>query len=582
MYLTNFSVYLGREDEQSFIGFSAENGFFAVLRVDGGLSKERGRELLKKISVELEQVSVNNLNDFETLLAGKFKEADIPSGFSCSAGLLHKNVLLLKTVGTGQAYLRRESEFAKLIEGNSSASGYVLANDFVVFTTKEFVQVFGAERELKNMLGSKRPHDILETITPQLKTQNDTGMIALFVNFEEEGSQEAILEEPKPEQISPADKLLSVFANVREQLRTQNKKKTWTFIGVALVLIIFIWSVFLGYQRRIGAQSQKKVEAAKELITENLNQADEVAFLNLPQAVSLINEAKKNLADLKKEISDPNNKDIRSLEQLIADKESKILKKEERIAEEYFDLSVENKNASGQKMYLDGENLAILDSRGTAYLLSLTKKSIDKRDSSDIKGGSMITLSGDRVYVFRKGIGIFELSLEGKSKKVIDNDSDWKDVAAVSAYNGNLYLLDRGGNELYKYLVAENGFSQKASYFKSGQKGNLQNANSLSIDASVYIGVPSRVFKYVSGLQDSFNTSYPEGNVQLAKIFTSKDVEKVYGWDKNKGAIYVIDKSGTYEREIDSAIFSKASDFVVFANNAYVLLGSKIYKVSLN
>lgn len=582
MYQTNFSVYLGREDEQSFIGFSVENGFFAVLKVDAGLSKEKGRELLKKISVELEQVSVKNLNDFETLLADKFKEIDIPSGFSCSAGLLRDNVLLLKTVGTGQVYLRRESEFAKLIEGDNSASGYVSANDFVVFTTKEFVQVFGAEKELKNVLESKRPHDILETITPQLKTQNDTGMIALFVNFEEERPVEAILEEPKPKQVSPADKLLSVLANVRKQLKTQDKKKTWTLIAVALVLIIFIWSVFLGYQRRIGTQRQKKIETAKEVITENLNQADDVAFLNLQRAIALIDEAKKNLADLKKAVSDSNNKDIRSLEQLITDKESKILKKEARPAEEYFDLSVENKNASGQKMYLDGENLAILDPRGAVYLLSLTKKSIDKRDSPDVKGGSIITLFADKIYVFRKVIGIFELSPEGKSKKAIDNDPDWKDIAAVAAYNGNLYLLDRGQNEIYKYLVAENGFSQKTSYFKSDQKGNLQNANSLSIDSSVYIGLPNRVFKYVSGEQDSFNTSFPEGNVQLTKIFTSKDVEKVYGWDKNKGAIYVIDKSGAYEREIDSAIFSKASDFVVFANNAYVLLGSKIYKVSLN
>jgi len=581
MYQTNFSVYLGREEEQSFIGFSAESGFFAVLKVDAGLSKEKGRELLKKISSELEQSAINKLNDFETFLANRFKEADIPSGFSFSAGLLRDNVLLLKTVGTGQIYLRRESEFAKLIDGNNSASGHVSANDFVVFTTEEFTRVFGEEKELKSILGSKKPHDILETITPQLKTQNDTGMIALFVNFEEEGSVEAVLEEPKPKQTAPADKLLSVFANIRQQLKTQDKTKVWTFIGVGLILIIFIWSVLLGYQRRVGAQSQKKIETTREIITEDLNQAGDVAFLNLPRAIALIDEAKKNLADLKKGISDPNNKDLQSLGQLIADKESKILKKEERAAEEYFDLSVENKNATGQKMYLDGENLAVLDSKGTAYLLSLTKKSLDRRESSDIKGASIVTLSQDKIYVFRKGVGIFELSHEGKSKKVIDNDPDWKDVADLVSYNGNLYLLDRGSNEVYKYLVAENGFSQKSSYFQAGQRDSLQSANSLAIDSSVYVGLPNKALKFVSGAQDSFNTSFPEDNVRLTKIFTSKNVEKVYGWDKAKGALYVIDKSGTYERQIDSSILSKASDFVVFGNNAYVLSGSKIYKVSV-
>ncbi len=581
MYQTNFSVYLGREDEQSFIGFSAENGFFAVLKVDAGLAKEKGRELLKKMSVELEQASIKNLNDFETLLADKFKEEDIPSGFSISSGLLNDNILLLKTVGTGQVYLRRASEFAKLIEGTSSASGYVAAGDFIIFTAKEFVQVFGTEEELKNQLADKNPHDFLETITPQLKTQNDTGTIALFVNFQKEGSAEEILEEPKVRQVSLPDKLLTALSDAGKQLKAQDKKKVLTFIGVGLILIVFVWSVFLGVQRRVGAQSQKKISSAKEVITEDLKQAEDVAFLNLPRSIELINEAKKNLADLERQVSDKENKDIQALEKLISDKEDKILKKEKKEAVEYFDLSVENKNAQGQKMYLDGENLAVYDLKGAAYLLSLTKKSIDKRESSDIKGASIITLSQNKIYVFRKGVGIFELSAEGKSKKVIDNDPDWKDVVDLVSYNGNLYLLDRGANEIYKYLVAENGFSQKTSYFQSGKRANLQDASSLAIDSSVYIGLPDIILKYVSGVQDTFSTSFPEENSKLTKIFTSKDIEKVYGWDRNKGAIYVIGKSGTYERQINSSIFAKASDFVVFGNNAYVLSGSKIYKVSI-
>ena len=112
MYQANFSVYLGHEDEVSFIGFSAEGGLFIVLKVDEGLTKEKGRELLKKMSVEIEQALINNLNDFDTYLVDQIKQADIPAGFSCVAGFLHDEVLFLKTVGTGQIYLRRGSQFA--------------------------------------------------------------------------------------------------------------------------------------------------------------------------------------------------------------------------------------------------------------------------------------------------------------------------------------------------------------------------------------------------------------------------------------------------------------------------------------
>lgn len=577
MYQTNFAVYLGQEDEKIFVGFSADQGFFIVLKVDEGLDKERGRDLLKRIGVVLEQASIRNLNDFETFLAEKFKETDIPAGFSCAAGLQRGEIFLLKTVGTGQIYLKRGRDFARLIGGDNSASGYIAQGDFFIFTTQEFAQTLG-EDKLKNIIDGKRPHEVLETITPQLKTQNDTGMISLFVSFEQEQTAEVELkEEVKSTQASIRNRLSTTWVNIKTQLQTQDKQKRRTFFIVGIILVVFIWSVFLGVQRRVGSQSQKKINSTREVIEEKLRSAEEVAFLNLPRAIVLINESKTRLSSLKKEVRNPNDRNIRELEKLITDKEASILKKEEKKAEEFFDLSVEDKNASGQKMYLDGENLAVLDPQGAIYILSLSKKSLDRRVSTDAKAATIISEAQDKIYVFRKGAGVFQITPDGKSTKVIDNDPQWKDVTNLITYNNNLYLLDRGGDQVYKYLVAENGFSQKSSYFEAGQSADLQGANSLAIDASVYIGLQGRILKYVSGVQDTFNTSFPEENSKLTKIFTSKDLEKVYGWDKDKGALYVIDKTGTYERQIDSSVLKNAADLAVFGSNAYILSGSKIY-----
>ena len=71
----------------------------------------------------------------------------------------------------------------------------------------------------------------------------------------------------------------------------------------------------------------------------------------------------------------------------------------------------------------------------------------------------------------------------------------------------------------------------------------------------------------------------PDGNINTTKIFTNKDLEKVYGWDKEKGAIYVVGKNGDYLEQVNSKILSTASDFVVYKNSIYVLQGSKIYKI---
>ena len=100
------------------------------------------------------------------------------------------------------------------------------------------------------------------------------------------------------------------------------------------------------------------------------------------------------------------------------------------------------------------------------------------------------------------------------------------------------------------------------------------------IDSSIFIGGGNNIFKFTSGLRDGFSMSLPGDDVNLNKIFTSKDLNSIYGWDKNRGSVYVMSKTGEFERQIDSTILSKAADLVVYKDNIYVLSGSKIFKIN--
>ncbi|MEK9169266.1 MAG: hypothetical protein AAB788_00825, partial [Patescibacteria group bacterium] len=145
--------------------------------------------------------------------------------------------------------------------------------------------------------------------------------------------------------------------------------------------------------------------------------------------------------------------------------------------------------------------------------------------------------------------------------------------------NGNIYLLDQGKNDIRKYMTTESGFGGGTSYFQLGQSINLSSVNSLTIDGSVYLAGDSVMFKYTSGLQDAFKTNLPDSNINTTKIFTSKDLEKIYAWDKKRGTIYIMGKNGDYQEQVNSKILSTASDLVVYKNSIYVLQGSKIYKI---
>jgi hypothetical protein len=242
---------------------------------------------------------------------------------------------------------------------------------------------------------------------------------------------------------------------------------------------------------------------------------------------------------------------------------------------------VESKDVNGSILSLDKDNIAVLDSKnGYIYTLSISKKSLEKTTAAEIKSASLLGIFKDVVVFINPSQGIFQAKA-GKVKKVADKDSDWGDLADLKLYNGNIYALDRGKDEIYRYTMIEAGYSNKSSYFKSGQAMSLKNATSLAIDSSLYISLKSEIVKFTAGVKDDFATSFPDPTINIAKVYTNKDIEKVYALDKTKGSLYVLGKNGTYEREIKSSILVKATDFVIFENVAYVLADQKIYKVGV-
>lgn len=212
--------------------------------------------------------------------------------------------------------------------------------------------------------------------------------------------------------------------------------------------------------------------------------------------------------------------------------------------------------------------------------MSIAKKSLNKNQFSEIKKGQEIARYKDDSFFLTKE-GFYKINTDGKLSKIIERDPEWGTIVDIWIYNGNIYALDSSKDQIYKYLVAENGYSAKTAYFKGGAAG-LKDANSLAIDSSVYVGFTDHVFKFTAGEQEEFKTSFPESNVRLSKVFTTKELEKVYAWNKNAGLLYVLGKNGSYERQLFSSLLKQIDDFVVYQNKAYLLLGPKIYMMSLD
>ena len=204
---------------------------------------------------------------------------------------------------------------------------------------------------------------------------------------------------------------------------------------------------------------------------------------------------------------------------------------------------------------------------------------MNKNQLSEIKSANLVAGYEEEGFFYAKGSGVYRIDSDGKLKKIVDNDKDWGEIIDIYTYNGNIYLLDKGKDEVWKYLRGEDSYGNKSSYFESGQAIDFSSINSLAIDGSLYLAGNSIIIKYTSGLRDGFKVDLPESKPNFDKVFTSKDLEKIYLWDKSKGTIYVLGKTGEYIEQVNSDILSKGNDFVVYKEEIYMLVGSKIYKI---
>jgi len=573
MFKQELGFYLGNEKPDGFSGFVDENNLFLTVEIEVGITPDIGRELTFYIREKIRLLKIENLQQFDIFISNIIKEKNLPSGFSFSAGYLKGDIFYLKTINQGKIYIRRNNKLVLLIDSDKTASGFIKVDDVFVFTFSNFVRLLGGEEGLNNKFDHRPIPKIIDEITPELLTKDDHGTAALFLQLKK------IDEEEKPiDNFFEVPKKLGSALNLKSYYIRFGQQKILTFITVFILGLILFWSVGIGVIRRKSESNQKKINLTKELISQKLSQAEEVSFLNMSSALSLIADSKDEANKIKKELG-VKSYELSGIDKIISDSENKILKKEEKKYSEFFDLTVDDKNAKGDKIYLNDDNLLVSDkSRGVLYEFSLTKKSLDKDQSIEIKKSSLIALFEDKKYFYVEGAGVYQM-VDGKAKKVIENDKEWGKIIDLVVFNGNIYLLDQGKNEIWKYMSVESGFGGKNSYFQPDQSFNLSSVNSFSIDGSVYIAGDSIMFKFTSGLQDAFKTNLPDDNIDVNKIFTTKDLEKVYLWDKKRGAVYIMGKKGDYQEQINSKILSTASDLVVYKNSIYVLQGSKIYRI---
>jgi hypothetical protein len=250
---------------------------------------------------------------------------------------------------------------------------------------------------------------------------------------------------------------------------------------------------------------------------------------------------------------------------------------------EWFALSVVKSGFKGDQLVVSGDNLIILDKIST----TVAKIAIDSKRAEivtggeSIKGATYFTVDGNRTIVITD-TGIKEVSLVRKTvATLIEQDADWKNVQAISLFNGNAYLLDTLAGEIWRYAGTTSGVGSKQKWFGQGVTLPSSDIVDMAVDGDVWILQNSGTIKrFRRGASLSFALSGLDIPLTTTTSFSvSRDQDIIAILDGVNQRIVRIDKEGVYQKQIKWNGLSEAQSIALSSdgNTIYILKNGSIY-----
>lgn len=560
-----------------------------------------GREILGRLHEEY--YGEEEGTAFERLGLAVKKVCSENEGIEIVAASLFGQAIYLAIFGQGKALLKRGNRLGIVLQGASNelqtGSGILEAGDLLVLGSEQFFKSV-ATGVIKVAMNSQSTDEAVETLAPivlgQKQMANAAAILALIKKSEEPLIKSvASIQEPVKTEIDQnkgeAKKehfISSLFSRLRLPRRrtffvrreqSGNKKKT--LFGVSVVLLLFLTgSLVFGLKNKATEQKLGKVKGLATTAEEKFNEGKTVYQTNPQQGRSLVTEAQK-IADEGLSVQKDDQLVLlkQQTEQFLATTDLEATIPDPLV---FMDLSLINDGGSGNSFSLSGKNLVILDAvKKKIYLLDIEKKSHEVIDYPTSEGISVV--SGEKAFILDKQ-GIYEVNLGNKSvSQKVNKDSDWKEVSGFGTFSGNLYLLDKGSGQIWRYLTSASGFSAKNSWFVDAPP-DLSSAVSMTIDGSIWVLKKDKILKFTLSKQDSFSLSkMPETFADPVKIYTSDEQQNLYVLDKGRKKVYVIDKNGAFKSSYAWNGIEQATDLVAVESlkKIFLLSGAKIYEIGM-
>jgi hypothetical protein len=171
-------------------------------------------------------------------------------------------------------------------------------------------------------------------------------------------------------------------------------------------------------------------------------------------------------------------------------------------------------------------------------------------------------------------------------KKVIEPDEFWKEPANISTFAGNIYILDRGQSEIWKYPTLGDTFGGRRRWLAVGITPDLSNVVDMKVVGDVWLLTSTgKLERYGRGAPVPFGMEGFPAKGEAKKLSEPSAIwvtdSMVYVLENGASRIVVFGTDGKYKSQYINSEFNKAQDLVVVDDRVYVLIDNVVKEFGL-
>lgn len=428
---------------------------------------------------------------------------------------------------------------------------------------------------------------------------SETDVFEVETSTSKESFQKQAVKTPTPEieelpavgkETTPKGKLVGLIDNLLDRLperkiiihgddykNTRSKKAS--LIGIALLGVLAV-SIYFGMAQRENKLRIEEYEPRLLTAIHDYEESIELVSLSQSRARELILSSRQQALSLKEEgVVDER---LTKLMNDISMHLGEIAGIYDTPAEVFLDLSIISSGFQASDISFSGGVLRVLDSKNKRLAgIDVSNKRTNVIAGPDYLPDALSTAAyADRSFILSSD-GIREVTSE-VDLTIKPDGWDPKNVL-IYAFTGNIYVLDRDNNQIWRYQGVRGGFLEKEPWLGQGFTRDTSDAAFFAIDGSIWTVSRSGEFKvYTLGAPATFSiTNETSPLEEIAGFYTDDESDFLYLLDRGNARIAVIEKSGVYVSEYMAPELQNATDLVVDEEHSKILFlaDGKLYSI---